>query len=464
MTARVVEASEIARRRADHELKRDPFTEAGAAERFTRLHGDDVRFDHHRHRWLLWDGQRWVPDADGAITRLALNFVRQWQAEAAHAEASLETREAISRFTYKLERSGALHNVLTLARDFKPIADDGKGWDRDPWALGVQNGVVDLRTGELRPGEPADRITMTAGVPFDPDAAAPRWERFVAEVLVDPDVVGFIRRAIGYSLTGITTEQILVLLHGTGANGKGTLTNTVKRVVGDYGWNMPFATIELRDRSSIPNDLAALMSRRFVTASETNDGTRLNESRVKALTGCDPVTARFLHGEFFTFEPCAKYWLSVNHKPVVRDDSFGFWRRLRLVPFTQTFPVNHELGLELATELPGILAWCVRGCLEWQRIGLQPPAAVVQATRDYETDSDVIGGFITDACELAPMAEVRATDLFEHYKRWANAQGLSDRERLTSTTFGRKMSERFEKTRDRSGAVYVGIARRGDWL
>jgi putative DNA primase/helicase len=376
----------------------------------------------------------------------------------------LETREALSRFAYKLERSGALHNVLTLARDFKPIADDGKGWDRDPWLLGVPNGVIDLQTGALRNGLPADRITMAAGVPFDPDAAAPRWERFVDEVLVDPDVVGFIRRAIGYSLTGITTEQVLLLLHGTGANGKGSFSNTIKRVAGDYGWNLPFATIELKDRAAIPNDLAALMARRFVTASETNDGTRLNESRVKALTGCDPVTARFLHGEFFTFEPVAKFWLSVNHKPVVRDDSFGFWRRLRLVPFTQTFPVNPDLWRELAEELPGILAWCVRGCLEWQRLGLQPPVAVLQATRDYEADSDVIGGFLADACEQVPAAEVRATELFDHYKRWADRQGLGDRERLSCTSFGRKVSERFEKQRDRDGVLYRGIARRSEAL
>src|SRR5262249_26229218 len=153
-------------------------------------------------------------------------------------------------------------------------------------------------------------------------------------------------------------------------------------------WNMPFATIELKDRSGIPNDLAALVNRRFVIASETNDGNRLNEARIKALTGCDPVTARFLHGEFFTFEPVGKFWLSVNHKPIVRDDSHGFWRRLRLIEFRQRFTVNPALADDLKSEAPGILAWCVRGALSWQADGLQAPTVVMEATGDYERDSD----------------------------------------------------------------------------
>jgi putative DNA primase/helicase len=240
------------------------------------------------------------------------------------------------------------------------------------------------------------------------------------------------------------------------------LTNTIGRMLGDYAYNMPFSTIEMRDRPSIPNDLAALRGRRFVTASETNDGTRLNESRVKALTGCDPVTARFLHGEWFTFEPVGKFWLSVNHKPVVRDDSHGFWRRIRLVPFTQRFDVNPDLERELALEWPGILRWCVEGCLAWQREGLKPPAAIAQATEDYAAESDVLAMFLDEACEITPDAQVRASDLYVHYTRWADTHGLK-RERLSGTSFGRKVSERFKKERDRGGHVYLGIARRGDW-
>ena len=442
----------------------DRLTDAGAAERFARLHADDVRFDHRRQRWLIWEGHRWVPDADAAVTRLAIDFARHWQYEAIDAP-DRNKREPVVKFAIRLERRDAMNNMLALARALRPIADSGDAWDSDPYLFGVPNGVIDLKSGEFRNGRREDRITFSAGVRYDPHAACPRWTQFLSEVFADnQELISFVERAIGYSLTGITTEQALFLLYGTGSNGKGSLCNTLKRVLGDYAWNMPFATIELRDRAAIPNDLAALVNRRLVTASETNDGARLNEARVKALTGCDPVTARFLHGEFFTFEPVAKFWLSVNHKPIVRDDSYGFWRRLRLIPFTQTFPVNQALSDQLAAEGPGILAWAVRGALAWQREGLQPPAVVLDATREYKQDSDPLATFFDEACEMEPAAEVGANDLFEHYKRWAERHGLSDRERLNRTSFGRKVSERFTKIRQRTGAVYQGIARRSEGL
>lgn len=434
-------------------------SEAGAATRFARLHGDEVRFDHRRGRWLMYSGHRWTPDADDGITRLALDFARTWQKEAVHVQRRDE-REAALKFTLRLDGRDALRNMLALAKAIKPIADAGAEWDANPWLLGVPNGVVDLATGTLRPGQPEDRLTMQTNAPFNPDATGPRWTQFVQEVFAGhQSLVDFVHRAGGYSLTGSTTEQALFLLYGTGANGKGTLTNTIKHVLGDYAWNMPFTTIEMKDRSAIPNDLAALVGRRFVIASETNDGTRLNEARVKALTGCDPITARFLHGEFFTFEPFGKYWLSVNHKPIVRDDSHGFWRRLRLIPFTRRFEVNSTLASELHAEAPAILAWCVRGCLDWQQHGLQPPSIVTDATTAYERDSDPLALFLAEACELAPTAEVGAREVFLHYESWAVAHGLRPGERLSSTAFGRKMAERFERI-DAARRTYRGIARR----
>jgi putative DNA primase/helicase len=285
---------------------------------------------------------------------------------------------------------------------------------------------------------------MCTGTPYDPDATCPRWDRFLCEVFgADDALVGFVQRAVGYSLTGDTSEQCLFLCYGTGANGKGTLTHALHHVLGDYAYAMPFSTVELQQRSAIPNDLAALLNRRFVSASETNDGTRLNESRIKALTGGDPLTARFLHAEFFTFDPVGKYWLAVNHKPVVRDDSYAFWRRLRLIPFTETFRVNKALGRTLRDAAPGILAWAVRGCLAWQEHGLDPPATVTRATADYAAESDVLRAFLDEATEPAPEEEVQASALFTHYRRWADRHGLSDRERLSATAFGRKARERF---------------------
>ena len=457
-------ARERAARRG-HTVTGDRLTEAGAAERFARLHGPDLRYDHRRARYLLWKGHRWAPDSDGAVTRIALDFARDWQREAVQTVDDPDRRAAVLKAAIRLERRGGLDSMLALARDLHPIADTGERWDADPWLLGVPNGVVDLRTGQLRPGRREDGITMATAVPYAPDEECPRWERFLAEVFAEQwELVTFVQRATGYSLTGITTEQCLFVDYGNGANGKGSYANTLKHVLGDYAWNMPFATVEMRDRSAIPNDLAALAGRRLVIASETNDGARLNEARVKALTGCDPITARFLHAEFFTFEPVAKFWLSVNHRPVVRDDSHGFWRRIRLIPFTQRFPLNPALGDELRAEAPGILAWAVRGCLRWQGEGLQPPAAVAEATAQYERESDPLADFIDAALEHAPESEVAGADLYEHYCQWARDQKLGERERMTATMFGRRIGDRFASRRVNGRKVYLDVARRvGLW-
>jgi putative DNA primase/helicase len=391
---------------------------------------------------------------------MAIEFARSWQREALDLKER-DQREKVITFAVRLERRDGLSNMLALARALKPIADAGEDWDADPWLMGVPNGVVDLGPGSLRAGRREDRITMCAAVPFDPAARCDRWKLFLKEIFAGDDpLVSFVHRAVGYSLTGDTGEQCCFMGYGHGSNGKGSLTNTLKYVLGDYSWNMPFSTLEMRTSAGIPNDVAALDGRRFVVASETNDGARLNEARVKALTGCDPVTARFLHGEFFTFEPVAKFWLSVNHKPVIKDDSHGFWRRLRLIPFLQRFEVNPNLADELRAEANGILAWAVRGCVAWQRDGLQLPALVRDATSEYERDSDPLAAFLAEACELDADAELRASEAFDHYKRWAESHGLTERERLSATKFGIKLGERFEGQHSRDGKLYKGLARR----
>jgi putative DNA primase/helicase len=435
-------------------------TDLGNAEYFAQLHGEHVRFDHRRKRWLLWGSHCWVADADGEIYRLAAAAMRARLRDAADLEDE-SARARAAKWAVTSEARSRVESMLWFAASLPNIADKGDRWDTDPWLLGVPNGVVDLRTSDLRPGRPEDGITMSTAVPYDAASRCPRWQRFLADIFDgDSALVSFLHRAIGYSISGDTSEQCLFLLYGGGANGKTTLVNTLRRILGDYAWNMPFATIEMRDRTAIPNDLAALVSRRFVTASETNDGTRLNEARIKTLTGCDPVTARFLHGEFFTFDPHAKFWLSVNHRPIVQDDSLGFWRRLRLIPFLRTFPVNQSLPFELAAEAPGVLAWAVEGVQAWRRDGLNPPAIVTEATRVYERDSDPLADFIEEACEVTPESHIGAGELYKHYTQWGDRRELGSRERLSSTKFGIKVSERFESMRTRTGKVYRGITPR----
>ena len=433
-------------------------TDSGNAEFFASRYGADLRFDHQRGRWLLWVDHRWQPDTDDEVRRLAKAAMRVRLDHATKIDDP-DTRKATVKWALGSESRARLSSLIDLATAERPIADSGDEWDADPMLLCAGNGVVDLRTGSFRAGRRNDRITMATAVPYDPKATCPRWTRFMVEVFNNStEVVDFVHRAVGYSLTGETDEQCLSLLHGTGSNGKTTMLTTLNRTLGDYVYNMPFSTVEMYQRSSIPNDVAALVGRRFVVASETTDGARINESRIKALTGCDPITARFLHQEFFTFEPVAKFWLAVNHKPVVRDDSHGFWRRIRLIPFTQRFPLNLDLADELQAEREGILAWAVRGCLAWQREGLEPPDVVTEATAEYERESDLLSVFLDEACVLQPDAETRASQLYGHYCAWVDDNQLTKWERLNSTMFGRKMTERFGKVKTGTGHIaYRGI-------
>lgn len=436
-------------------------SDAGNAEFFAAGFGDVVRFDHRRGAWLVWAEHRWADDRTGKIRRLAKEAVRArlWQASSIEDDAK---RASMARWAATSESRGRLESMLALAQSEAPIADAGDAWDKDPWLIGVKNGVVNLRTGEFRAGRPNDGIRLCCGVGFDPDAKCSRWLSFLDEVFGgDRALIEFVLRALGYSLTGRTTEQCLFLCHGDGANGKSTFLQALRHVWGEYAMNTPFSTFESRQRTGIPNDVAALDGRRFVMASETNDGTQLNEARVKAITGSDRISARFLHQEFFEFDPVAKVWLAVNHLPVVRDDSHGFWRRVRLVPFSVRFTGgNPRLLEELNDEGPGILAMLVRECLKWQRNGLPASSAVASATGRYQADSDPLSDFVDEACERGEGRAVGAAELFARYSAWATLAGIGEAERLTGTAFGRRVSARFDSKKLSTGKVYMGLALR----
>ena len=243
------------------------------------------------------------------------------------------------------------------------------------------------------------------------------------------------------------TEQITFLCYGSGANGKSTFLDVVRHVLGDYSYSLPFSALELKGRSSIPNDIAALPGRRFVTALETNESTPLNEARLKLLTGCDPVSARLLYREFFTFTPMAKFWLATNHKPPVADDSPGFWRRIRLIPFLKQFVgdrAEKDLVTKLKAEAPGILRWAMEGCLLWQRHGLGLPAVVEAASQSYREDNNHIGEFLGDCCLVAPDACVPVADLLRTYLYWAetNLERPLDRKVFSARLDGKGFQKR----------------------
>ncbi|MFO7788567.1 MAG: phage/plasmid primase, P4 family, partial [Halospina sp.] len=295
------------------------------------------------------------------------------------------------------------------------------------------------------------------------DAECPRWERFLREICCgDDELVEFLRLSLGYSLTGLTTEQCFWVLYGRGANGKSVLLNTVRQMFGPLAFDPGFATFEYQKNSSgVPEDVAELAGRRFVTANEVQEKARLNEQRLKVLSHGDPTSARFLYRRRFEFTPTSKIWLALNHRPFVSDDSLGFWRSVRLVPMRAEFLADEaESGLEerLRAELPGILAWAVRACLDWQAAGHLPlPEVVVKATDQYADESDPLGVFIQERCRVDDGLQVGASKMYRAYQSWAEDQGMRRREVLSRTLFGRKLGERFKKAHSVSGWTYSGI-------
>lgn len=451
------------RRRAGHSnpVIAESMTDASHAERFSEAYGLDLRFDHRRDRWLYYDEPRWRPDIDGAVIRKAIEFARLRQREVLMI-TDKQTRETALKYFIGAESKTALDRAISLARCMPPIADSGDQWDMDPMLMGAPNCIVDLKTGYKRDGDPADRITMSIACEYDPHAEAPRWRRFILEIFNDDhELATWVQKFVGYAITGLTHEQILAFFYGRGSNGKGTMMNTLAYVLGDYAYNMPFSTVEMRQRSAIPNDVAALDKRRWVTASETNDGTRLNEARIKALTGCDPITARFLHGEWFTFQPVAKFVLAVNHKPSVQDESYGFWRRMRLVPFKRQFSgAEKDPTLEShfkTVEASGIFRWAVEGCLLWQKEGLGLPGAIAEATRDYQTDSDPLNEFMSACIEDDPGNKVAASAVQAHYAKWADSQALPKGERLNTKALGQKLADKVNRRHTKTGWIYEDI-------
>ncbi len=405
-----------------HSLDLPPTTDFGNAELIADLCGEVLRYDHKQHRWLLWSNKRrqWGEDTSKNIRLSAIKAARHRRKLAAQITGEKEAKAQFS-WAYQSEDRNRLDAALDIVKSLPPISDPGDEWDADPLLLGVANGVIDLRTGTLRPETQADRITKHSPVQYDPNATCPRFEEFLAEIY-DYDAERFLyqQRACGYTLTGSTQEQCVFCCHGLGGNGKTTLLGTMHYVLGDYAQNLPFSALEMKNRNS--HDLVALAGCRFATAAETNEGVRLNEGRIKALTGGDPITARRLYHEWFTFPPTHKLWLAFNHKPVIADDSEGMWRRVHLIPFNRQFKPEEQdkdLPRKLRAEAPGILAWAVRGCLLLQKEGLGMPPAVAEATATYREESDHLGQFIEDCCIVGPEAKVLSGTLWKRYQDWA---------------------------------------------
>ena len=396
--------------------------------------------------------------------RRAKQTVRALYGEAQNEE-NTKRRNELASWAMGCEREARIKSMVSLARAELGIPVLPDDLDRDPWLFNVANGTIDLRSGELREHRREDLITKLAPVVFAPGAECPVFLKFLTRVTAGTlELIAFLQRAVGYSLTGTTSEQALLILHGQGANGKSTLLNAVRQALGEYAKTTRTDTLLIQRQDSIPNDIAALKGARMVTAQETEAGRRLAESLVKQLTGGDPIAARFLHQEWFEFPPVFKLWLATNHKPRITGTDHAIWRRIRLVPFTVKIPDAEQdpaLPEKLTAELPGILAWAVRGCLAWQRDGLGMPDEVRDATAAYRDEMDVLGEFIAEYCVISPSLSVPAKALYAAYLDWC---GPSGERPISKRAFGGNLAERgFDKRRGTGGGVvWFGIALRDE--
>jgi putative DNA primase/helicase len=402
------------------------FSDEALALQFAERHAGDLRFVAAWNKWLIWEGTHWRFEE----TLRAWDFARRVCREAATQCNKGKTASAIAsaKTVYAIER---------LAHSDRRLAATVDQWDADPWLLNTPDGALDLRTGQARPHIPEDYFTKITAI--GPRGDCPRFLTFLKRIAGgDCDLISYLQRVLGYGLTGLTREHALFFGYGTGANGKSVLLSTIAGILGEYHRTAPIETFTASNGDRHPTDLASLRGARLVTATETEEGRRWAESRIKQLTGGDTVAARFMRQDFFEYRPAFKLIIAGNHKPSLRSVDEAIRRRFHLIPFAVTIPPEEritDLAEKLRDEWPGILGWLIEGCLEWQTEGLRPPNAVLEATEAYLCAEDATAAWIDEKCEVDTKAWVSSSELFASWAAWADAAGeqTGSQKRLTQT-------------------------------
>lgn len=443
-------------------------TELGVAERLCLRHGKNLHWS-ASHDWMTWTGTHWASGERAHVEceRLTKHTVRSILEEAAYLmmeakkiedqderNAAIKLASARSKFSLTFETKAKIGAVADLAKSETGIHVPYEELDANHWLLNLANGTLELRTGQLRPHRREDLITAIVPIDHDPQATCPTWEKFLKRVLPDAELREYVQAATGYCLTGDVSEQCLFFLYGKGANGKSTFLNTILSLMGALG-HQASPELLVAKREMIRDDVAALAGKRFVATIETDEGRALAEALMKTLTGGDKITARFLYKNSFSFEPTFKIWLAANHKPVVRNNDHGVWRRIKLVPFTEHIAPEErdpQLAQKLAAELPGILNWALAGLRIWQTKGLVEPECVRLGTEEYRNESDQLGQFVGECCVVAPTARVRPSQLYQKYTEWCESR----REKAKSMiAFGRSLLEGHEVSKyEPMGVLY----------
>lgn len=441
------------------ELPMRGWDDTGNADRFIDHFGDLARYSYIDKKWHFYNGSYWEIDFSGNVRSMVDAMVEMMKREPVKAFGDLEQEDVEKEFAKHIKRSRSNSGKKAVMEELKhrlPVMPND--FDKDTMLLNAENGYIDLANGVLHEHDILKMFSQQANAEFTEKIDAPEWEQFLEDIFAsDFELINYIQKAVGYSLTGSTREQVMFILHGNGRNGKSLFLEVISDILGTYAKTMQANSIMVKQANGINSDIARLKGARLVTSSEPNEGFRFDEGLLKQLTGGDKVTARKLYGDEFEFNPQFKLWLATNHKPIVRGTDDGIWRRLILVPFNVQIPddkVDKDLKFKLQREAPGILNWAVDGCLKWQREGLKVPSIIEDASKGYRNEMDVLEGFISDCLAVGEGYTLPASVAYKTYKNWAteNNQYL-----MNSTKFGRELSNKYKRRRISSGNIYEGI-------
>lgn len=445
-----------------------PLSDAGNAERLVRAHGADLRYVAEWKQWLVWNGAYWQRDQDGTVMRRMLDVVRAIPAEAGEGDA-----EALAKFAVRSESLNRLNAAIEIARTLEgqTIAADMLNHGRDK--LVIRNGTLDLRTMAIGPHRREDLVTAVIRwngelAWFDATAMCPTWLEFLARVQPDAEVRAYLQMLAGYAMTGHVRERMIAICWGIGRNGKSTFVETLRALLGEYA-HQAASDLVMQRRGGEPGaatpELAVLQGKRLVVMDETTEGGRLDEARVKWITGGDSIAARRLYGEPFSFTPSHTIILTTNHRPVIRSGGEAIWDRIQQVPWDVRIPdaeVDRELPQKLLAELPGIFVWAVMGATMWHEYGLVPPESVRIATREYRAESDWAQEFLDEACVIGDGQSVASADLYRTYVDWIAPRG---EKAIASNAFGRILTERgFKQVRQARRRAWRGIGLASDGI
>lgn len=447
----------------DEPKKQYDMTDTGNAHRLADKFGNIIRYSYNRKRWFFWDGKVWRQDDLGEVKKLADIICDDIKREA-FMEQDEKTQSDMLKWANRTASSKGKEAMIKECQHLGIIPASPEAFDSFTDYLNVQNGIVNLRNGELIPHDASFMMSKICYSEYDTSGAKPkRWMQFLDEITNgDKALQEYIQKSIGYSLSGSNSEQCAYFLYGMGNNGKSTFLDTIADLMGGYATNAQPETVMMRKwgDSGASSDIARLKSARFVTCEEPTEGVRLNEGLLKQLTGGSKVTCRFLYGDEFEYTPEFKIWIATNHKPVVRGTDVGIWRRIKLIPFEVNIPkdkVDKNLKYKLRQEFPQILAWAVEGCIKWQKDGINEPNCVQDAVKEYKKEMDLLASFMEQCLEIDYDCDdkIVASDLFRLYSVWAKRNNEYE---MSSKKFFREIGQKIPgKGRNGKGVFYTNI-------